>query len=109
MFACVVVIGLAACSGSSSDNAEHSPSTVQRHGAVACRAVDHGIEISMPKFVGKDVLSAAQLACDIGITIDWAKEPMRMDRVVRSQDPRPGDPTVTGATVHLTTVIPKSS
>jgi hypothetical protein len=109
LFVGLVVVGLAACSSGSSDDAERTRTTVQRHGVVVCRAVPDGIEISMPKFVGRDVLSAAQLACGVGITIDWAKEPLRMDRVVRTQDPQAGTPTVTGSTVRLTSAVPKSN
>jgi hypothetical protein len=98
-------LGLAACSDSS--DRKTTATTVQRHGVVVCRAVPDGVAIPMPKFVDHDVLSAAQLACDVGIKIIWAKEPMRMDRIVRTQDPKAGTATVTGGTVRLTSVLPR--
>jgi hypothetical protein len=100
-------VGLVACAGSSSDDAGRPRTTIQREGVVVCARRPDGVAVSMPKFVGREVLSAAQLACDMGFTIDWAKEPLRMDRVVRTQDPQAGTPTLTGSTVRLTSVVPK--
>jgi hypothetical protein len=73
----------------------------REHAIVACVAVDPGTLIAAPDFVGMDVVSAMQQACDRGLKFDWDAMPKQLDTVVLSQQPKAGTPIRTGDTVQL--------
>ena len=98
------VILSAAVLGSNTESDDARPRVTKRpqHAAIVCRYVSPGTPLSTPDFVGMDVVSVMQRACDLGLKVEWGAEPKFLDTVVRTQQPKADTPIRTGDSVQLT-------